>query len=76
MEHQFPRNGTHFQDDKMSSLALREQLLLGSILAAALAGVGIKHWRDARREVPAAIVTPAISPATSHPVDIARPDNP
>ena len=53
MEHQFPRNGTYFQDDKMSSLALREQLLLGSILAAALAGVGIKHWRDARREVPA-----------------------
>ncbi len=74
MEHQFPRNGTHFQDDKMSSLALREQLLLGSILAAALAGVGIKHWRDARREVPAAIATPM--PGTAHPVDIARPDTP
>ena len=75
MEHQFPRNGTHFQADKMSSLALREQLLLGSILAAALAGVGIKHWRDTRREVPVAVVTPTPGPA-SHPVDIARPDTP
>ena len=75
MQHQVPRNGTHFQDDKMSSLALREQLLLGSILAAALAGVGIKHWRDARREVPAAIAAP-ISGPVAHPVDIARPDTP
>ena len=45
----------------MPSLALREQLLLGSILAAALAGIGIKHWRDARREVPVALAAPESS---------------
>ena len=41
----------------MSSLALREQLLLASLLAAALTGAAVKHWRDARREVPAAVVS-------------------
>ena len=40
----------------MSSLALREQLLLASLLAAVLAGAAVKHYRDARREVPAAVV--------------------
>ena len=55
----------------MSSLALREQLLLGSILAAVLAGVGIKHWRDARREIPSALAAPAAPP-----VGTARPDLP
>ena len=42
----------------MTSLAYREQLLLASLLAAMLAGAAVKHWRDSRREVPAAASTP------------------
>ena len=42
----------------MSSLALREQLLIGSMLAAMLIGMTVKHWRDSRREVPVAVAPP------------------
>ena len=37
----------------MPSLTFREQLLLVTVLAAALLGAAVKHWRDARREAPA-----------------------
>lgn len=42
----------------MTSLAYREQLLLACVLAAVLTGAAVKHWRDARREVPSAAAPP------------------
>ena len=49
--------GPLFQDHKMTSLALREQVLLACVLAAVIVGAAVKHWRDARREIPSAAVT-------------------
>jgi hypothetical protein len=39
----------------MFSLDSREQWLVVAILAAAVAGAAVKHWRDVRREVPVPI---------------------
>lgn len=39
----------------MPSLTFREQLLIVAVLAAVLLGAAVKHWRDARREVPATV---------------------
>jgi hypothetical protein len=36
----------------MFSLDSREQWLVVAIIAAVVAGAAVKHWRDARREVP------------------------
>lgn len=39
----------------MPSLTFREQLLIVTVLAAVLLGAVVKHWRDARREIKAAV---------------------
>ena len=62
MHHELPRNRTSFQDGMMSSLTYSEQILLGSILTAAIAGMGIKHWRDERRERPMPLVSMQSAP--------------
>jgi hypothetical protein len=36
----------------MSSLTRREQLLVAFVLLAFCAGVGVKHWREARALTP------------------------
>jgi len=41
----------------MFSLTLREQFLVIGVLAAAVVGAGVAHWRDVRREVPHAAPT-------------------
>ena len=55
-------NDASFQEAKMSTLSLREQLLVGSILAAALLGMTVKHFRDARREAATATAGVRASP--------------
>jgi hypothetical protein len=42
----------------MFSLNSREQFLVAGIIAAAVVGAAVSHWRDARREVPARIAPP------------------
>jgi hypothetical protein len=44
----------------MFSLTSREQFLVAGIIAAAVIGAAVQHWRDARREVPAKV--PASDP--------------
>ena len=43
----------------MFSVSSREQFLLLMILAAMIAGVGVNHWRDVRREKPVTVTKAA-----------------
>jgi hypothetical protein len=45
----------------MFSLTSREQFLVAGIIAAAVIGAAVAHWRAARREVPAGMTAAKFS---------------